>query len=295
MMFVIIHLLWTIARGNIMDKVCIDEVIFERTMLENEHCGIFSKPVCEVLKLFCPDYLDLLDSNGLSLKDKVLNSSSIDGLSEIVIPNTVVYDPDNNFMGYIMPFIDGSSYDEFCNSRFKYAFDVASDLNVYSNEFSVLEEIVLKNNDVVFADLLDRSNIIYNGEKFNFIDYDGIQCNGYLSDLYVLNRGKYVGTKYVNNDSFTKDFDIKQLFELYFNVVFGYNLSSINSFNNVSSIIDLEFNRIGLDSDRVKDCVLKLYSNCDNSLLSDILFYISNNYQLCIDDSYRRFVKRKVR
>lgn len=278
-----------------MEKICIDDVRFERVMLENEHSGIFSKPVCEVLKLLCPWYIESLDSNGLSLENKVLNSHFINGLSEIAVPNMAVYDPDDNFMGYIMPYVDGTCYETFCKNRFRYAKKIAYDLSVYSNEFSFLEDIVMRNNNVVFADLLDKSNIMYNGERFCFVDYDGIQYNGYLSDLYVLNRDKYVGTKYVKDDFFTKSFDIKQLFSLYFSTVFGYDLSMIDSASNVSGFIDSEFNRIGLDSDKVKEYVLKLYSTCDNGLLSDILYDISNNYELYLDDNSNRHVKRKVK
>lgn len=287
-----------------MEKICIDDVKIGREISESGPSGIFSKSrvenkdrdfISEAVKLVCPRYIDILASNGLSLEDKVLNSHSFDNLSEIVVPSMAVYDSRDNYMGYVMKCVDGETYGQYCCDRFFYVPKVACNLSIYFNEFKALESIVMRDKSIVFADLLDKYNIMYDGESFRFIDYDGIQCNGYLSDLYVLNRDKYVGTKYVNNDCFTKDFDIKQLFSLYFNVVFGYDLSMVDYSNDVSHFIDSDLSRIGLDSDRVKDYVLKLYSNCDNGLLSDILSEISDNYELCIDNDSKRYVKRKVK
>lgn len=277
-----------------MEKKSIDDVDIGRVESENDYSGVFIKSK-DAVKVFSLKYIDMLKSKGLSLEDKVLNSHSIDNLSEIVVPSVAVYYNYDIFFGYVMECINSLTYDKYCNDRFFYVPEVACNLSIYSNEFKVLESIVMRDKNIVFADLLSGSNIMYDGESFHFVDYDGIQCNGYLSDLYVLNRDKYVGTKYVNNDCFTKDFDIKQLFSLYFNVVFGYDLSMIDSSNDVSHFIDSDLSRIGLDSDKIKDYVLKLYSNCDNGLLSDILSEISDNYELCIDNDSKRYVKRKVK
>lgn len=287
-----------------MEKICFDDVKIGREISEAGPSGIFSNSklenkegvfTCEAVKLVCPRYIDILASNGLSLEDKVLNSHFIDNLSEIVVPSVAVYDSRNNYMGYVMECVDGGTYGQYCCDRFFSEPKVACDLSIYSDEFKTLESIVMRDKNIVFADLLNSSNVMYNGENFRFVDYDGIQCDGYLSDLYVLNRDKYVNTKYVKDDSFTKEFDIKQLFSLYFNIVFGYDLSRIDYSNDVSHFIDSDLSRIGLDSDRVKDYVLKLYSNCDNGLLSDILSEISDNYELCIDNDSKRYVKRKVK
>ena len=52
--------------------------------------------------------------------------------------------------------------------------------------------------------------------------------------------------KYVGGKFFTKEFDIKQLFYLYFNVVFGYDLSRFDSVSqDLSWFIDSEFNSFG--------------------------------------------------
>lgn len=280
-----------------MEKLYYDDLKISKVVREKEYCGVFRIMLGNAVKFFYPHYIDLMNDNGLSLENKILHSKKIDLIPEIIVPNGIVYDAHEGkeyFIGYTMPFIDGDEYGVFNFKSFKSFNEHPCTLYHFAKEFSQLEEIVRRSDDIVFADLLDSSNIIFNGEEFKFIDYDGLQIDGFMSDLCALYYYDYAGTKYIRDKFFTKQFDIRQLIYLYFDSVFSYDLSKFDkmSISDVQSVLDRDFNLIGLNNDDVKNKVLKLYNDSDNEYLDNTLFDLANQYDLCFDGA-KKFVKRK--
>ena len=279
-----------------MEKVLVYDIPFERLLAETAHSGVFSKPIGSALKLLCPDYLELLNSNGFSLENKILNSSKLDLFPEIVVPNSIVYDNFDNFMGYLMPIITADTYNAYNSNKTALSSEIACDLSIYAREFSKIEGIVKRSDDVVFADLLDPNNIMLNEKNYYFVDYDGLQVNGFLSDSFVEFYDKYKGTKYVDGKFFTKQYDIRNLIYLYFDSVFNYDLSRIDGVSEAdrSSFIDCELSGFGLDFDEIKDKVYKLYQDGANCYLGDTVHSIADRYDMCLDGNGKRFVKKKI-
>ena len=290
-----------------MEKILYDDVKFGRLICEDDHSGVMfcrkinrgdhsdtlEKPVSSIVKLNCPEYIDLLLEKGLSLEEKTFNAKEIAQFPEIVVPNGIVYDSRDNFMGYMMPYKEGDTFNAFNKRRFELFNIYPCEFYYFAQDFFDLEKIVKRSDDIVFADLLNGSNILFDGNDFSFVDYDGFQTNGYMSDLFF-NYENDNNSKYINGSFFTKQFDIKQIIYLYFKCVFAYDLSKLDVVPQayIESIINSDFNKLGLDNDDIKNKVLRLYTKFDNEYLGDTLFELSDHYDLCCENG-KRYVKKK--
>lgn len=284
-----------------MKKILIDDLYSKLSQILSEKEGksiVYSMKGGMIAKIFDTDYLNRLLDIGYNLEEKILNSKTIEEVPEIIVPSAPIYMSNGNFVGYTMPEAEGISYDEYNNGKLKYDYKSSCDLYRYASEFSKLENIIKKSNDIVYPDILSRNNTFFDGDNFQFIDYDGIQVNGYLSQTSSSSLGRksdYQNTKYMNGNLFNKNLDIKSLIYLYFYTVFGVDLGKIDneySFDKEYAIESI-FNDLCIDDEELKEKVFRLYSDEPNIYLGDTVNKIADNYKMDIGYNGKRYIKQK--
>lgn len=277
-----------------MEKVRYSDILpFQRVICSKDSCTIYMIDGNSVLKKFDTRYLVSMSDSDYDIEDKILNTSDFVFDSNIVVPDSCVYS-NCNFIGYTMPFIEGLPILDYVNDDMS-----LSDL---TNLYFKVEEVVKRNSDIVFPDLLSYGNIMIDSNNdVRFIDFDGLQVMNY--DTPVLssglgNRDIYDHTKYKNGSFYTKQLDIKSLLYLYFSIVFAYPMEDFDCYMSVSSrkeYLCKLFEYLGIDDCELFDKVCKLYSCDDNEYLGDTALRISELYDLDVVNDGNSYIKRLVR
>lgn len=282
-----------------MNRIDIDDIVNVVSYLfdERDYSKLYMLDNKRLFKIFDSDFLREMSCAGYDIERKILNHEGLvnDG---VIVPIDAVYYK-KRFVGYTMPYFNGVSvfdaYDSgyFNNSLYKYA-----------EFFSKLENIVIKNDKIVFTDLLSDGNIMVNAnDDIKIIDFDDLQIDFYgtltlssgLGSKYI-----YTNTKYMDDSLYTKELDVKSLIYLYFNLVFQVDLSSEID-NNISLIrkdliLKQIFNDLNIDDRNLIDKVLRLYDNNLNNLyLGDTLYHIAEKYSLCEYGYDSNFVKKLIK
>lgn len=226
---------------------------------------------------------------GMDIEDKILNAKPLKNSPEILTPLYAGYNQNGEFMGYSMPYAEGISYDRW---RKKLSLSEQQDLNGYGNIYSKLEDVVRRNEDIVFPDFCTCDNIYVNTSRdIQLIDYDGLQIAPYKSISFSTSIGSPIdyidNEKYMDSQfNFTKELDKKSLIFLYYLTTFNVDLVNIGKIDPSSqkylSLYDL-FNLIGLDDMDLCHKTWKVFqNNQENDYLGDDVFRIAETYDLKI-------------
>ena len=255
-----------------------------------------------VLKIFNPMVFVFYGASGTNLEKKIINSSPVKGVPEIVTPKLAVYSG-NDFIGYTSKYVKGLSYNEFDDTL---SIKERQDLRMYASMHHKLESIVQRGNraGIVFPDLCSCDNIIIkNDNSIRIIDYDGLQIGKYRTiniSSSLGNQEKVMTSKYQKDMLFNPNLDKKSLINLYFLDAFNINLETVGMFNPFTRLyvrLDDIFNTIGLDDDGVKHKVWKCFQDDkDNEFLGSDVDRIADKYDLRIigQRSDGAFVKQLV-
>lgn len=241
-----------------------------------------------VLKLFSPFIFMLYNVSGISLEDKIRNSSKIESVPEIITPNAAVYDGEK-FVGYTMDYVEGLNYNELDD---RFTLSQRCNLKMYASMYHKFESIVKRGNKegIVFPDFCTCDNIIINSDgQVHLIDYDGLQVRNYKSigiSTSLGNDAQYMNSKYQKDGLFNPNLDKKSLIILYFLDTFNINLNTVGQFNPYSGrsiTLDDIFNQINLQDNDVKHKVWKCFrSDVDNDFLGTDVDRIADQYQMMI-------------
>lgn len=256
-----------------------------------------------VLKIFNPFIFMLYSLSGTSLEEKILNSSPVSGVPEIVTPTSAVYD-NSKFVGYTMDFVKGKSSNEIDDNL---TISQRSNLSMYARMHHRLEDLVKRGNDkgIVFPDLATCDNIIIrNDGSIRLIDYDGLQVGKYKTVCISTNLGdnsQYMIPKYQKDFLFNPNLDKKSLINLYFLDAFNINLEMVGRYNPYTggnvTLSDV-FEQIGLDDYDVQHKVWKCFQNdVDNDFLGSDVDRIADKYNLGVFaiSNQGPFIKRLIR
>lgn len=240
-----------------------------------------------VLKLFDPMILNLFKLSGDDIEAKILDAKPIAGSPEILTPTSAVYSENGLFVGYIMPRAKGINYNERDD---KLTIKQREDLATYARIHSKLEQILIKNPNIVFPDICTCENIfISDKEQIQLIDYDGLQVGKYRTSSLSTSVGtinEYVdNSKYMTKDNlFTKELDKKSSIILYFLSAFNIDLGRVgNAYLPNGKLITLDdvFSCINLDDQDVCHKVWKLFQdNESNDFLEEDVLRIADTYDL---------------
>ena len=219
-----------------MRKIEITENILNQSRyIYSKKNSIYELPNGDILKLLSLDYMSsyqkYMDAN---LADKILFSKVIPDVLEIVVPKDAICF-NHKFVGYTMPKVEGKSYFQFCNDM---PFEYMLDLLELSKLYLAIEDPVERAKDVVFPDLYTPGNVLISKNmghyQVYFVDYDGLQVNGYSSFEISSGLGdvsRFFNSKYLTSDGdFTKELDKWSLFHLYFLIMFNIDLNCIGQF-----------------------------------------------------------------
>lgn len=277
-----------------MEKVRYGDILpFKELICSKDSCCIYRLNNDDVFKKFDIGYLVSMCDCDYDIEDRILSTSDLVTDSSIIVPNSCVYS-NYNFIGYTMPFIDGLPILDYVNDNMS--------LNELTDLYFKVEDVVRRNPDIVFPDLLSYGNIMVdNSHDVKFIDFDGLQVMNY--DTPVLssglgNRDIYDHTKYKSDSFYTKQLDIKSLFYLYFSIVFAYPMEDFDCYMSVSSrkeYLSKLFKFLGIDDYELFDKVCKLYSSDDNEYLGDTAYKICELYDLDVINDGHSYIKRLVR
>ena len=284
--------------GEVMNKIDIDDICDNISYLfyERDVSKLYMLDDKRILKLFNDDFLTSMVNSGFDIENKVLNFNRYVN-NGIITPSTAVYF-DKKFVGYVMPFFNGVSvYDAYDSGYFN------NSLCKYALFFSKLENIILRNNKVVFTDLLSEGNVMVNAnDVIKIIDFDDLQINNYRTPTMSSGLGKmgmYNNTKYMDGLLYTKQLDIKSLIYLYFYLVFNVDLSVVDNEDAYCYkllYLNKVFSDIDLDDDVLIDKVLRLYDDdVTNFYLGDTLFKLSEKYRLADFNYDGTNIKKLVR
>lgn len=265
----------------------------ENCIFSNNFSHVFKVDNDIVFKMFDYGHLISLLDYDYDIEENVLKGSSLVNDSSIIIPSSCVY-KGRAFIGYTMPFVKGVSVMNYINDDMSLSF--------LTNLYCQIESIVMRNENIVFPDLLSDGNIMVDSDSnVYFIDFDGLQIFDYLTPDISSGlgcRNIYNFTKYKSDNSYTKQLDVKSLVYLYFSMVFSFPLENIDNYisnDRVDFILPDLFGYLGIDDCELFDKVLRLYKECPNMYLGDTVKRIAEKYNLCIIDNGSECVKRLVR
>ena len=272
-----------------------------KELASSENSTVYRTSDGSVLKVFTSQLFKLYDIAGVSLEEKILNSSKFETIPEIITPTSAVYDRDK-FVGYTMKYVKGNSYKEL-ESRL--TIGQRTNLRMYAHMYRKLESIVARGNSkgVVFPDFCTSDNIMITNEgRIRLIDYDGLQvgkykCVGISSNLG--NFSQYLVPKYQNDLLFNANLDKKSLIELYFLDAFNVNIEIVGQYIPYigrKATLDDVFEQIGLDDYDMMHKVSKCFDdNVDNEYLGSDVDRIADKYRLVIlPQSIKGFYLKKL-
>lgn len=238
----------------------------------------------EILKLFMPQYLEVLKTVNICMEQKILDAKSETDIPELLIPTSAVYTPNHQFVGYTLLQAKGIDYNKYNNL----SLEEQSDLYHYAEIYKKIETPIRQASHLVFPDLCTLDNIFIDEDKnIQFIDYDGIQVGHHKSISISSSLGdpmQYMNSKYMQHNFYTKELDKKSLIILYFLDTFHANLNKVGSIDPATGqrvTLDDFFECIQLDDCDVMNKVWKLFqNNKENEYLGDDVFHIAENYQM---------------
>ena len=275
----------------------VDRIKYSDLNIDFEICGDYRSHVFltkdnTVFKKFSLKYLISLLDDEYDIEEKVLNASGLVNTPEVLIPSSAVYD-NGNFIGYTMPFFDGTSI---------YDIDFYDGNIIFDCFYLKLENIIKNSENIVFPDLISCGNILVNDDSICLIDFDGLQISDYASSVMCSSLGDcrlYNNTKYFNHGLFTKELDIKSLIYLYFDLKFDcglWNLNLIKSYDDCFNKLEEMFNYHNIYNNDLFEKVLRLYDDSKpNVYLNDTIDSIFNNYDIDYDLYSYSGVKKLVR
>ena len=156
------------------------ELFIKKKLSSGNYSSIYRLSNGDIFKMFDEEYLMINKLGGISLEDKIVNADKVFTTDDILKPKVCVYSGDN-FVGYTTDYVDGKSYSYVDRNL---PLDKRKDLFYYADLYKKIEDIVRKNEKIVFPDLCTCDNIIMgdNG-KITLIDYDGLQVDNYNTGM----------------------------------------------------------------------------------------------------------------
>lgn len=274
-----------------MERIILNEKYFNELKLLDSSMSSY---ICltkkgEIVKLFTPIYIKACYISNIDLEDKILNKGHYYISNEIVVPNAIIYNVNGEVCGYKTTRIMGRNLNEIEDNL---SLSDKCDLNRFTMEHRILEEIVKKNKDIVFPDLCTCDNIIKsNNGRYKFIDYDGMQIGDYkavqMSTTLDETRYDYSVSKYSKDDLFTKNLDKKSLILLYFLSTFNVNINmvgTINEFSKEKITLEEIFYDLGITDLELYDKVKRIFDDSvDNVYLEDTIERLAKDYKLQIE------------
>ena len=278
------------------------EKVLTRKLLSNAkqiHSGetslIYQMPDGDLLKVFSPLYLYILNGASIEMAPKILEADKRIHRPEIVVPKRAAISDFWQVEGYTMDKVDGVGI---LQQLLKMSKSGVRDLTEIANLYKKIEDVVKESPNIVFPDLCTLSNILVTRDNdIRLIDYDGLQIDNYKAVCVSSNvtgenpRGNYQLTtknsKYFKDGFFSKNLDKKSLMYIYLYFVFGSWFSAFLE-NGISmeekiyargNVVDI----LGLTDE--KELLEKLDTmvfseNYDNQYLEDTVFHIAENYTL---------------
>jgi len=240
-----------------------------------------------VLKIFNPMMLCVMKDHGVDMEQKILDSDLIKTSSEILKPTASVYGRSGSFIGYTIDQARGIDYNVYDT---KLTMKQREDLQLYARDHSKIENVLIKNNNVVFPDFCTCDNIFIDSlGNVQFIDYDGLQVKKHRSlslstslgdpDILLSSRKYHKG-----NGLFTKELDKRSSIVLYYLTAFNANLNmvgKINPLNGQLITLDEFFKCINLDDPDLCHKTWKIFQeNVSNDFLEDTIYDISEKYDV---------------
>lgn len=278
------------------------EKVFTRDLLSKAkkvHSGetslIYQMPDGDLLKVFTPLYLYILNGASIEMAPKILDADKRIHRPEIVVPKKAVISDFWQVEGYTMEKIEGIGVFQ---QLLKMSKSGVRDLNEIANIYKKIEDVVKESPNIVFPDLCTLANILVtNNGDIRLIDYDGLQIDDYKAVCVSSNvtgenpLGNYQLTtrnsKYFKDGFFSKNLDKKSLMYIYLYFVFGSwfsaflenGMSMEEKMYARSNVVDI----LGLRDE--KELLEKLDTmifseKYDNEYLEDTVFHIAEKYKL---------------
>ena len=153
------------------------EKVFTRKLLSNAkqiHSGetslIYQMPDGDLLKVFYPLYLYILNGASIEMAPKILESDKRIHRPEIVVPKRAAISDFWQVEGYTMDKVEGVGL---LHHLVKMSKSGVRDLNEIAHLYKKIEDVVKESPNFVFPDLCTISNILVtNTGDVRFIDYD---------------------------------------------------------------------------------------------------------------------------
>lgn len=264
-------------------RVINDSTLKKSTLLSDKgHSKVYRLRDGSILKVFDIDFLRIFDSIGLNFEQKILDAKKIPNAKEILIPTAAAY-KDGSFLGYVMPSANGVDYNTFDDSL---SLGDRVDLFGYAKRHHNIENVLVRAENVVFPDLCTCDNIFIDKDgRVQFIDYDGLQVDGYQSHVISGTLGAqelHYTQKYRTGELFNKNLDKKSSIYLYFISALNVSLANVGRFNPFKGkniTIEDIFRMINLDDPDICHKVWKVFQeNEENEFLRDDVFKIAEKY-----------------
>lgn len=270
----------------------------------NDFTQVYTLSNGKYLKLFHPMLLEMHRQNGSDMEKKVMSADKLNIIPEIIKPDAGIY-YDGLFVGYTMPAargIDSTMYEA------RKSIQEKLNLKRYASEFCKLEDAIKRANKkgIAFPDLLTCENMFIDNGKYQFIDFDGIQIDGYkvlqMSSL-LGSDSQYFTPKYINNNNFfNSNLDKKSLVILYYLTVFNVNLNSIGKYNPmIRRLVTLDdmFAAAGITDDDFKQATFLAMCDKenDNVYIGDLVNKIAdeNTLRVIATDKSGLLMRKLVR
>jgi hypothetical protein len=209
-------------------RIINDSTLKKSTLLSDKgHSKVYRLRDGSILKVFDTEFLRIFDSIGLNFEQKILDAKKIPNAKEILIPTAAAY-KDGSFAGYVMPSANGVDY-----NTFDYSLSPGDRVDLFG--YAKRENVLVRAENVVFPDLCTCDNIFIDKDgRVQFIDYDGLQVDGYQSHVMSGTLGAqelHYTQKYRTGDLFTKNLDKKSSIYLYFISALNVSLANVGRFN----------------------------------------------------------------
>lgn len=223
-----------------------------------------------------------IEKYGKELETKLRYPEVVPG---VILPNSIIYTSEG-MIGYTMNHYKGGN-----DKRVESSLDYSYRMNLFrlADKYKRLETLVKNaSDDVVFPFLLDRSNMVYDNKgKLYVTNYDRVQIGSHKSFGRTRVLGELVESeeKYYDPEKelYTKNLDIRSLYQYYLKVAFDINLGDIiHGVDFCKEMCDLEdkLNEIGLP-DYIKRKIYDLFlTNTPNEYLGDDVWKLAEEYEL---------------
>ena len=226
---------------------------------------------------------DIIASRGKELDKRIEEAAPISG---VIMPEDRVFTSEG-LIGYTMEKPRGLNDIQYENSLSPKA---RHSLYRIAEKYLELERIVREaGDDVVFPNLLDRSNIFVGEDgKPIIVNYDKIQ----VGDSKAVGTSRSLGDhideigKYHNGELFTKQLDIRSLIIYYFQMTLNINVGKIlkDYTDNGLYVFNETLKHHGITNLDLQDKIWAIFnSRLDNEYLGKDVLWIADNYVLAED------------